>query len=277
MRKAALYAKAMLTHLLPDWLYAPLARRHYVTVVRSFSSPEASLLARLVDRGDHVVDLGANVGWYTRILAEAAGPAGRVSSLEPIPRTYRFLENSVQTLGLGNVTLFNYAASNHNGTALMEVPRESGLENFYQASLVSTPTADRNLRRFHVRLRTLDTLLAHITQPLTVIKCDVEGHESEALAGARGLITRFHPAIFVEVSGDPDDASSATGALVRWLEKEGYAAYWLRGAVLVGRARGQHSVDYFFLTAAHLSRLVRRGTPVERPKPEATGQVEGTP
>jgi FkbM family methyltransferase len=263
MRSLPSYAKAALARCLPDRLFGRLAERHYVRVVRSFAAPEASVAARLIRPGDHVFDLGANVGWYTRILAEAVGSAGRVYSMEPIPRTFHFLQYSVRTLGFANVTLLNSAASDHNGTALMQVPREAGLENFYQAAIVSPLDADRSFRRVEVRLAAVDTVLKDRSEPITFIKCDVEGHEAKALLGARRTITRFHPAMLVELSGNPDANSSPTADLVRWLETIGYGAYWLRGGALVRRARGDRSVNYFFLNAVHIEHLLRHGTSVE--------------
>ena len=46
--------RKLLARLLPEWLFARLAERHYLRVVRSFFAPEAPLFAQLVDRGDHV-------------------------------------------------------------------------------------------------------------------------------------------------------------------------------------------------------------------------------
>ena len=268
MHSLTLYAKGMLARVLPEWLFARLAERHYLRVVRSFFAPEAPLFAQLVDRGDHVVDLGANIGWYTRILSEAVGSVGRVYSVEPIPRTFRFLEYSVRTLGLTNVTLFNCATSDRDGTAVMQVPREAGAENFYQASIIPAGDADPRLRHVEVRLASLDTLLANVAVPITFIKCDVEGHEANALLGACATITRFHPAMFVELTSDPDEEGSAASGLVRWLEQQGYGTYWLRDGTLARRVHGESSVNYFFLGETHVDRLLRLGTPVERIRSE---------
>jgi FkbM family methyltransferase len=277
MRSLSLYAKALASRFLPEWLFTRLAERHYLRIVRSFFAPEATLVGRLVDRGDHVVDLGANVGWYTRILAEAVGSAGRVYSVEPIPRTFRFLEYSVRALGLRHVTLFNCACSNREGTAVMQVPREAGAENFYQASIVSVEDVDRRLRQVEVRVTALDTLLGSGAVPITFIKCDVEGHEENALLGARGTITRYHPAMFVELSADPDEEGSPAFDLVRWLEQQGYGVYWLRGVELVRRVRGERSVNYVFLGEAHVDRLLRLGTSVERRRTDPARRREGEP
>jgi FkbM family methyltransferase len=275
MRSLSLYAKALPSRILPEWLFTRLAQRHYLRVVRSFFAPEAALVGRLVDRGDHVVDLGANVGWYTRILAEAVGSAGRVYSVEPIPRTFRFLEYSVRSLGLTNITLFNCASSDREGTAVMQVPRESAAENFYQASIVSVEDVDRRLRQVEVRVTALDTLLATTAVPITFIKCDVEGHEEHALRGARGTITRCHPAMLVELSADPDEEGSPACDLVRWLEQQGYGVYWLRSDKLVRRMAGETSVNYFFLGETHVDRLVRLGTSVERCRTDPPRRREG--
>jgi FkbM family methyltransferase len=245
---------------MPDVLLRPLKRVRYLTTVRSFWSPEADIMVALVTAGDHVLDIGAYVGWYTRVLSQAVGPGGIVYAFEPVPDTFRLLSFCVRWLRLRNVVLFNCAASGINGRAAMTVPHyPTGGENFHQASLSTFPEGTGPLRQIAVELHTVDSLLPNPSHPITFIKCDVEGHEAEALEGAARTIERDRPALCVEMSGDPDAADSPSSGIVSSLARWGYEAYWLDGGRLTRRRRGDRSVNYFFLTEAHRSRLRARG------------------
>lgn len=260
MASPASLLKSAALRLLPDALLLPLKKARYLAVVRSFRSPEAEVMAALVAPGDHVLDIGANAGWYTRVLSEAVGAGGHVYSIEPVPLTFGFLAFCIRRLRLTNVTLFNCAASRENGSAVMSVPSyPSGGENFYRASLIADREGPGTARRFTVELRTVDSLVPVPSRPVAFIKCDVEGHEADVLEGAARTIERDRPSLCVEVSGDPDAPGSTAQGLFASLARLGYEGYRLDAGRLVARRRGDRAVNYFFLTAAHRERLAARG------------------
>ena len=120
-----------------------------------------------------------------------------------------------------NVELINCAVSDRTGTAVMEVPHyQSGGENFYQAHLVS-PEEERAvglpLRTLTVRLRSVDSLFLELPGRLTFVKIDVEGHEWAAVAGGRRTLERHHPALFLEVTTDPDRPETEAHRLFAYL------------------------------------------------------------
>ena len=257
---AATSLKSVMLRLMPDALLQPLKRVRYLNAVRSFWSREADVMVALVGAGDNVLDIGAHAGWYTRVLSKAVGSHGFVHSFEPIPSTFSLLSFCVRHLRLRNVSLYNCAASRVNGTAMMTVPLyPAGGENFYQASLLTESDGSRPLRQFSVELRTVDSVLPASPCPITFIKCDVEGHEAEALEGAAQTIERDRPALCVEVTGDPDAAGSPSHGIVSSLARWGYEPYWLDDGRLIRRRPGDRSVNYFFLTEIHRSRLRARG------------------
>ena len=87
-----------------------------------------------------------------------------------------------------------------------------------------------------------------------------EGHETEALEGASRTIDRDRPALGVEVvSGDPDVTGTPSQLLMSSLAGWGYEPYWLEAGRLMHRRLGNRSVNYFFLTQAHLSSLRAHG------------------
>lgn len=260
MASAVASVKAAMLRFMPDALLQPLKRVRYLNTVRSFWSPEADVMVALIEEGDYVLDIGAYVGWYTRVLSKAVGPDGLVHSFEPIPDTFRLLSFCVRRLRLRNVTLFNCAASRVNGRAVMTVPHyPTGGENFHQASLLTEPEGTAPLRQFTVELRTVDSIVPAPPHPITFIKCDVEGHEAEALEGAARTIERDRPALCVEVTGDPDAAGSSSHGIVSSLARLGYETYWLDGGRLTRRRLSDRSVNYFFLTDTHRSRLRAHG------------------
>jgi FkbM family methyltransferase len=245
---------------MPDALLQPLKRVRYLHSVRSFWSREADVMVALVGAGDYVLDIGAHAGWYTRVLSKAVGRDGLVHSFEPIPSTFSLLSFCVRRLRLRNVSLYNCAVSRVNGTAMMTVPRyPTGGENFYEASLLPEAAGSTPLRQFSVELRTVDSVLPAPPRPIAFIKCDVEGHEAEALEGAAHTIERDRPALCVEVTGDPDAAGSSSHGIVSSLARLGYEPFWLDDGRLTRRRPGDRSVNYFFLIETHRSRLQARG------------------
>lgn len=246
--------------LLPPWLLAPVKARRYARAVASPSmdeEPDLRVVAHLAGPGDTALDLGANVGVYTRFLSERVGPAGRVVSVEPMPETFGFLSRNVRTLGLANVTPLNVAVSDGEGWAEMEMPRfDWGGDNHYMAHLVAGG-AGGDERRVRVRTVTADSVARELGS-VDFVKMDVEGHEVTALAGAAWLLDEARPAWLIEVSGDPDDPASGAARLFARMEEAGYGAWRFDGARLARRAAGDASVNYFFLTGAHVETLRER-------------------
>ena len=165
-------------------------RRSYKKLKRQV---EARNLASVI-RGqeiDLVIDVGANVGHYTLRMSELAGPTGRVIAIEPVPETFALLAANVVLAPFPNVTLLNVAASDTTQLAGMAIPTfDTGLKNYYQASLVPTASA---LRVLTVALDALG-----LPQRVSVVKIDAEGHDHVVLRGMEALLRRDHPALIVE-------------------------------------------------------------------------------
>ena len=182
---------------LPRRWQSELRRIHYRRRIRrgTFVSdePEFSRLSRLVAGGDWAIDVGANVGFYTKRLAELVGPEGRVLAFEPVPETFVLLANNIESCRLSNVTLFNAAVSETTNLLGMRVPeyKGTGLRNFYQAHLSSARDG-----QFRVLTLCIDSL--QIPKAVRLVKIDAEGHELSVLKGMRNTLERDHPILIVE-------------------------------------------------------------------------------
>lgn len=157
--------------------------------------PEFSMLSRMVSYGDWVVDIGANVGFYTKRLAELVGNEGRVIAFEPVPETFVLLANNLQNCHISNVTLINAAISDTTNIVGMAIPTYSKTRqrNYYQAH-IAIPT-DSALQVLTVSLDTIQ-----IPKTVRLIKIDAEGHEMLVLKGMQETLRRDRPLLIIEMN-----------------------------------------------------------------------------
>jgi FkbM family methyltransferase len=154
--------------------------------------PEYKIIHNLITPGDWVIDIGANVGHYTKRFSELVGAHGRVIAFEPVPTTFSLLSANVPLFAHPNVSLINAAVSDKLDIVGMSMPKFStGLTNYYQAHL--SPDAES---AFSVLTISLDSLC--MNQHIALVKIDAEGHESFVLTGMQKLIENHHPVLIVE-------------------------------------------------------------------------------
>ncbi len=203
--------------LLPARLQEELKRLHFARQIRKDTfvtwEPEYKILDTLVNPGDWVIDIGANVGHYTKRLSDLVGNDGRVLAFEPVPATFDLLAANVQRFNYKNVSLMNAAASDKFETVGITMPSfSSGLANFYEAHI--SEGGDLSVLALPV-----DSL--SINRPISLIKIDAEGHEEFVLKGMRGLIEKYKPTLIVETHSE---------RIISDLEKMGYQHEKLPGS-----------------------------------------------
>jgi FkbM family methyltransferase len=150
-----------------------------------------AVMARFVRRGTTVVDIGANVGYYTLQLAEAVGPEGKVIAFEPNPRIAEMLRMSISINGFSSiVNVRSEAVSAKCGPGLtFAIPKHEPKN----AGLVRT-AADRNayLAQFGEKVSFIDvpevTLDSLALSNVGIVKIDAEGAEESVWEGMQGTI-----------------------------------------------------------------------------------------
>lgn len=184
---------------LPDNWQIELKRMYYGIQIRrgTFVSeePEFRILSDLVGAGDWVLDVGANVGHYTKRFSDLVGTTGRVVSCEPVPITFFLLSSNVQLFKNQNVTLLNFAASDKFEVVGMSIPRFStGLSNYYEAHV---STNDDSIKVLSIVLDSIK-----LNKRIALVKIDVEGYEAFVLNGMRAIIESYHPILIVETNSE---------------------------------------------------------------------------
>lgn len=150
-------------------------------------------LAQAVRPGMTVVDVGANYGYYTLLLADAVGETGRVVAVEPLPDAVRLLAETVQLNGFaGRTRIVPQALGAAAGTALLFAP-DGEPKN---ALVVGQPDLQGG-RTQAVPVVTLDSLALDGPR-IDLVKIDAEGAEQDIVAGMRGVLVRDRPKLVLE-------------------------------------------------------------------------------
>jgi FkbM family methyltransferase len=144
---------------------------------------ETALMMSQIGKNDVMVDVGANIGYYTMLLAKRAK---KVYALEPDKEIFAILKKNVEANNLKNVVLLNCAASDKKETKYLVKDKE----NFGNSRLSDKKGEMVNCLR-------LDDILVN-EQKISAIKIDVQGWEPAVIEGAKKVIERDYPTLFLE-------------------------------------------------------------------------------
>ena len=221
----------------------------------------SEVLFRLVSPGDLAVDVGANLGYMTSLMAPRAGPRGRVVAFEPHPDVYPLLERNAESWWEirenAPIDIRAVALSSRPGTGQLLASDE------FNTNMGVAFLGEPGTEGLPVALDTLDRSFAgaHIG----VLKIDVEGHELEVLRGAHSLLRaqRIRDVVFEDHGDYPTPVTAH-------LERYGYSVFSLdnnlvrllvRPAAEHAPRRGWEGPSYVATRDAPraLGRLRRRG------------------
>ncbi len=153
----------------------------------SYEMNKRQAFERLIPPGAVTYDIGANVGYFSLLAAKLAGPTGRVYAFEPLPRNIEYLRKHIAINQLENIEVIEAAVSDHGGEAHFDLGASSAMGHLAEAGGIT------------VRMVCLDDqLAAGELRPPDYMKVDVEGAEFEVLKGARQLLEKYHPILFLD-------------------------------------------------------------------------------
>ncbi len=184
----------------------------------SYEPEVAAVFHRVLRPGMSVIDIGANIGYFTMLSAGLVGTSGRVLAIEPNPRNVRLLEASRRANAFENVTILQSAAGRETGVLVLNTTHSNGTTSTASGDL------DRLMASETVGCIQVDSLVAP-TSRVDFIKVDVEGAEYNALLGCSRILAEHRPIIVTEFSPDMMSSTSMiTGPdYLRWLVRCGYA------------------------------------------------------
>lgn len=175
------------------------------------------VLWRLTSRGERVVDVGANIGYFTSLFAFRTGSAGEVFAFEPHPKTYQVLRRNINRWarleGCGRIVATQAALSDTDATAILSTQDAAG-SNASHAYIRSSdgPGVPVQTIRFHSHFGA--------DEEFGVVKVDAEGHETAIFEGMAEHLSsrRIRDIVYEENAGYP-------AASHKRLEAAGYALF----------------------------------------------------
>lgn len=149
---------------------------------------EDKVIMEVILTRDIVVDVGANIGFVSAIMAQKVGHSGRVYSFEPSVSNFKHLSNIANVLP--QIRAFNVALGNYNGFC-----------KFNETHLSDRSYVELDRTSSGTQIRTLDSFLLEgllTNESVSFIKIDVEGYEINVIEGARKLLCNSKPIIMFE-------------------------------------------------------------------------------
>jgi FkbM family methyltransferase len=166
-----------------------------------FESGTRNALRKLVQPSSVVLDIGANIGVHTLLLADAVGPSGRVLSFEPTDFAIQKLRRNLDLnpdLAMRVKPYHCFLASNDGAEVPISIYSSWPLtdaEDLHQKHLGQAMPTQAALAR------SIDGVLAELGDPtVQLVKMDVDGFESEVLRGATALLRDSRPIFMMELS-----------------------------------------------------------------------------
>ena len=134
------------------------------------------LVQKLLKPGMHLVDCGANLGYFTTLAAKIVGPTGRIDAFEPDPINRQRLIENVALNDASQIVRVHECAVGDRADVLRMSRAQGDFANHGESSLASS----NNTETFEVRLCRADAV---IERKPDLVKIDVEGFEALALSG----------------------------------------------------------------------------------------------
>ncbi|MFA8451621.1 MAG: FkbM family methyltransferase [Bacteroidales bacterium] len=185
--------------------------------------PQHYFVKNLIDRGDYIIDIGANLGYYSCPCSLATGKEGKVFSIEPVSLFCEVLNKNLKRFSSAkNFEIKNVALGSteeHGKELFMGIFIKNGI---FRHGLTRVVDQDENCyMRFKTKMQCPDILFKDLNK-LNFIKCDVEGYETHIIPFFKTIIEKFHPKIQIEIS-----TKENYDIIKDILSKAGYSCYIL--------------------------------------------------
>src|SRR5258708_13589365 len=220
----------------------------YMLYKQNIEARYTNLILQFIPPGSTVIDVGANIGYFTLQFARQVGANGQVVAIEPEPNNFAQLSRVVARAKLpAKINLYQFAAADAVGQQNLK------LDPFHPANHRLSNTG------LPIEVTTIDALVEKLGNPnIAFIKIDVQGAEHKVLQGAVKTIARSHPVLFCELDDDAlRNFQSSAIDLANFVRSLGYTIYALdpkRGyyQIDVDKTQQEHPAhwytDYLFLS-----------------------------
>jgi FkbM family methyltransferase len=184
-----------------------------------FFDPSLDRLLKLCKPGDHVFDIGANIGAMTLKLSEKVSNEGKVYSFEPDSQRFQKCLKQIQLSHRTNINCYPLALGDKTESRELRIRNSlnQGMNQIVPAGIVEKGASP-------VKVITLDEFVKeHQVARIHLIKIDVEGFEYKVLSGAVETLARFRPVLYIEIdTKNLSDHGNRPVEIFNLLKNQGY-------------------------------------------------------
>lgn len=164
------------------------------------------LLKKFVKEGTVVIDLGANIGYYTILSAELVGKTGHVYSFEPDLDNFSFMKKSVNTNNLINVTLEQKGVADKNYQARLYLSDATNAHRIYKSE-------NQDSKSIEIQIIKLDDYFSDGINKPCFIKSNIQGADIKAIIGMKKILENtsdlilyfeYSPIMLKQFDSDPE-------------------------------------------------------------------------
>ncbi len=154
-----------------------------------------------LEKGDVVVDAGANIGMFSILASKKVGPGGKVFAFEPIQETSEVLKQNIEVNSCLNTKIAQYALADSNQKVKFFVDKNRLVKSSKLETRIHTYTDIEEVDQI-----TLDSYVEkNDIKDINFIKADIEGAERDFIKGAEMVLKRFKPKLAICTYHLPDD------------------------------------------------------------------------
>jgi FkbM family methyltransferase len=154
-----------------------------VLILGTYEPLETGLVKKEIKKGEVVLDIGANIGYYTLIFARLVGGEGKVFAFEPDPTNFSLLKKNVELNGYKNVVLVPKAVSNKTEKIRLYLSKNNKADHrIYDAH--------DGRQSIEIEAIRLDDYFKNYDGEIAFIKMDIQGAEGGALQGMFNLLKK---------------------------------------------------------------------------------------
>lgn len=209
--------------------------------------PELFFLDKNISPGETVVDIGANLAYYSTRMARNIGVKGKLIAVEPIPLFADIWKRNMRHKMHNQVHLCQYAlGSEPQADVRMSIPLVNGVVRHGLTKVVEDGDDREEQLGFDVEMKVGDDLLKefNLTQ-LDYIKCDVEGYEQYVIPSIEKTIEQYQPMFQIELGGKENRQN-----VVDFLTSKGYEIFTLKTDKLIPLQKSDIfsvNTDFYFI------------------------------
>ena len=180
------------------YLLAIMFQRLFKTVNLGSEYQDIYFLKNIIRPGDHCVDIGAHLGYYTFQFSRLVGEKGKVIAIEPVSKFKNILQKIIHRKKIKNIELHQVALGGKGEFVEMGIPRINNQKKYGYARMRETFEDLEYAETEKVKNVSGNELLANLTR-LDFIKCDVEGAEVQVFTSLLIVVEQHKPVLLCEL------------------------------------------------------------------------------